>query len=591
MTKFDVKTENLPLTAFTTRPDTLYGVTYLAIAAEHPLAEKAAKANPSIATFIKEHCQIKVAEADQATVEKKGIKTKYKAIHPLTQEEIPVWISNYVLADYGSGAVMAVPAHDERDFEFAKKYDLPIKPVITPKNKKSWDFSQAAFTECGYLIDSYEFNNLTSNQAFKAIAKKLIECEKGEITVQFRLRDWGVSRQRYWGTPIPIIYCDACGTVPVPEQDLPVILPEDIELKDPQSPLKTLASFYKVKCPNCGKNAKRETDTFDTFIESSWYYTRYTCPGQDKAMLDDRTRYWTPVDQYIGGIEHAVMHLLYARFMHKLLRDEGLINSDEPFIRLLTQGMVLKDGAKMSKSKGNTVSPRELIEKYGADTVRLFIIFASPPEQTLEWSDSGVEGAYRFLKRLWNFCYENQNCVCQCNEINNEKPNWEEAGDTIRDTRRNVYEILQQAAFDIERLQLNTIVSGAMKLLNLMQNVTVEAKHHKFCIHECISITLRLLSPIVPHITQQLWKDLKYGDNIMDAPWPKIDAKALRCLSFSMAVQINGKLRSEIVIPIDAEKQDIEKIALNDEKIQKYIAGKPTKKIIVVPKKLVNIVI
>lgn len=405
------------LTIFTTRPDTLYGVTYIAIAPQHTLAKQLAAHNAELKEFIESCRNIKLAEADIATMEKRGMPLGLSAIHPLTGVAIPIWIANFVLMEYGSGALMAVPAHDQRDFEFATKFNLPIKQVIKPPEGKVCDLNQGAYTEPGVLIASAEFTGFTSEQASNAIASHLEALELGERKVNFRLRDWGVSRQRYWGTPIPIINCANCGAVPVPENDLPVILPEDVQFTGVNSPLKTMPEFYQTTCPKCGEPAERETDTFDTFMESSWYYARFACKKQNKVMLDGRANYWLPVDQYIGGIEHAVLHLLYARFFHKLMRDEGLLNSDEPFIRLLSQGMVLNNGAKMSKSKGNVVDPQTLIERYGADTVRLFTMFAAPPEQSLEWSDSGVEGAHRFLKRLWAFGVEVQETIRKYNRM------------------------------------------------------------------------------------------------------------------------------------------------------------------------------
>ncbi|HCA36332.1 MAG TPA: leucine--tRNA ligase, partial [Gammaproteobacteria bacterium] len=397
------------LSVYTTRPDTLMGVTYVAVAPQHPLALKAAEANAELATFITNQNQIKVAEAEMATIEKLGMDTGLKAIHPISGAHVPIYAANFVLMNYGSGAVMAVPGHDQRDWEFARKYGLEIKQVVEPESEQDHcDLEQEAFVTKGRLINSGEFDGLDFAAAFQAIAVYLEDRDLGERTVNFRLRDWGVSRQRYWGAPIPMINCKTCGSVPVPEKDLPVLLPEDIEIDESGSPLGKLAEFYQVDCPRCGASAKRETDTFDTFMESSWYYARFTCRDQGDAMLDARADYWLPVDQYIGGIEHAILHLLYARFYHKLMRDEGLVNSDEPFAKLLTQGMVLKDGAKMSKSKGNTVDPMSLIERYGADTVRMFTMFASAPDQSLDWSDSGVEGSYRFLKRLWKQLMEHR---------------------------------------------------------------------------------------------------------------------------------------------------------------------------------------
>ncbi len=575
------------LQVFTTRPDTLMGVTYLAIAPEHPLAIEAAKHQPEIAAFAKACKNIKVAEAELATLDKKGIQTEYLAIHPITKQSLPIWIANFVLMEYGSGAVMAVPAHDERDHAFAQKYDLPIVPVIQPENRDDWDYQVAPFTEEGLLIHSLQFTGQHANEAKQSITEYLEASHTGKRTVHYRLRDWGISRQRYWGAPIPIIYCEHCGTVPVAEQELPVVLPEDIIPEGTGSPLARLESFYQTTCPQCGESAKRETDTFDTFMESSWYYARYCSYNQHQAMLDDRARYWTPVDQYIGGIEHAILHLLYARFVHKLLRDEGILNSDEPFTHLLTQGMVLKDGAKMSKSKGNVVSPRNLIEKFGADTIRLFIIFAAPPEQALEWSDSGVEGAYRFLRRVYHFA-ENIKLSLKYHSYNEEQVVTLPL--SLKETRREIHAILKQANQDMDRMQFNTVVSACMKLFNLLQSITAEEASLTL-IHEGLGILLRLLNPITPHFAHYLWQKLGYGSDIAKASWPKADNRALKSDTVKMRVQVNGKLRGEITIPIDADEEWIKQTALADSQVQKFILDKALKRVVIVPHKLINIVL
>ncbi|MEO8400758.1 MAG: leucine--tRNA ligase [Gammaproteobacteria bacterium] len=595
--KFSVAGQNEHLTIFTTRPDTLFGVTYIAIAPQHPLAKQAAEKNPTLQKFLEECRAIKMAEADIATLEKRGILTDIKAIHPLTSEEIPVWVANFVLMDYGSGAVMAVPAHDQRDFEFAKQYQLPIKEVIAPTDKSAWDFTKAAFVQPGTLIESGEFTGLDSKKAITHIIDFLEKNNLGTRKINFRLRDWSISRQRYWGTPIPMINCPDCGPIPVLEKDLPVVLPTDVSFTGVSSPLKSMPDFVQTKCPHCNKPAERETDTFDTFFESSWYYARFACKKQDKAMLDGRANYWAPVDQYIGGIEHAVMHLLYARFIHKTIRDAGLLNSDEPFTRLLTQGMVLNQGIKMSKSKGNTVDPQPLIERYGADTVRLFIIFASPPEQSLEWSDSGVEGAYRFLKRVWALGYEYRNTIL----AENQKPksdassfDWETADAKQRETLRQLYEILDQTKFDYERLQFNTVVSSCMKLFNLLAKIPeaeqTQTDIRAHIIHKGFSILLRLLAPIAPHLTHQLWQELHYTGLIINASWPKSSAAAFKVDQIELVVQINGKLRTRITVPTHADTKTIESIATTDAKVQSTIADKTIKKIITVPGRLVNIV-
>jgi leucyl-tRNA synthetase len=584
---FSIPGEREPLIVYTTRPDTLMGVSYMAVAAEHPLATKAGLKNPQLAAFLEECRHGAVTEAAVETMEKKGMALDLYAIHPITGQKLPVWVANFVLMSYGTGAVMAVPAHDQRDYEFASKYELPILQVIAPADDQEIDLSRQAFTDKGTLINSAEFTGLSSDEAFSAIADFLEKQGKGRCQINYRLRDWGISRQRYWGAPIPIIYCPTCGTLPVPEVDLPVVLPENVAFEGVISPLKKLLTFCQTSCPKCGGRADRETDTFDTFMESSWYYARFASPDNDHAMLDQRARYWLPVDQYVGGIEHAILHLLYARFYHKLLRDAGLINCDEPFSRLLTQGMVLKDGAKMSKSKGNTVDPQELMDRYGADTVRLFIIFAAPPDQALEWSDSGVEGAYRFLKRLWTFARD----YAQGIRAAAAEPNWAAASAELKEIRREIHETLNQALFDFSRYQFNTVVSGAMKILNTLLRV---ASNDELMAQELrregLSILLRLLSPIVPHITHFLWRELGYEDTIIDAPWPAPDEAALVRDVLSLVVQVNGKVRAQIQVPADAATALVEQTALVAPNVQRFIVDKTVRKIIVVPGKLVNIV-
>lgn len=578
---------------FTTRPDTLMGVTYLAIAPEHPLTLAAAEHNSTLAEFVKKQRNIKVAEAELATLPKEGIDTGLVAIHPITGAPLPIWSANFVLMEYGSGAVMSVPAHDQRDFEFAQQYGLPIKQVIKPRDENSWDYAKGAFTAKGVLIDSAQFSGLTSEAACNAIADHLHKNGAGTHKVNYRLRDWGVSRQRYWGTPIPMINCQKCGTVPVPLSDLPVVLPEAVKLDNPQSPLIKLQSFLNTTCPKCGGAATRETDTFDTFMESSWYYMRYCCPDQSQAMVDERTNYWMPVDQYIGGIEHAIMHLLYARFIFKVMRDEGLVHHDEPFTNLLTQGMVLKDGSKMSKSKGNTVSPETIIGKYGADTARLFIIFAAPPTQALEWSDSGVEGAYRFLKRLWNFANEHQQLCWKFNsESKLDHRVFAALDDTAKKVRHQMHVILQQANTDMARKQFNTVVSAAMKLLNLLNDLAEKEnkEDNQALIYEGTSILLRLLCPITPHITHHLWQELKFAGEIIDAHWPCVDEKALEQENIDIAVQVNGKYRAKITVPQNATEEMIQQLALSSDNVKRFVNVNQIKKIIVVPKRLVNII-
>lgn len=588
--------EHHPLSVYTTRQDTLFGVTYLAVAAQHPLTKLVAETNPEVLKFVDACKNIKMAEAEMATMEKQGVPLGIDAIHPITGEKIPVWAANFVVMEYGSGALMAVPAHDQRDFEFAMKYKLPVKPVIRPETE--WDFSKEAYTALGTLIHSDQFTGMTSAEACEAIAAYLEEKQIGKRQVNFRLRDWSISRQRYWGTPVPIINCKVCGTVPVPEKDLPVVLPVEVQFSGVTSPLKSMPEFLDTTCPTCHGPAERETDTFDTFVESSWYYARYACKKQNKSMLDGRANYWVPVDQYSGGIEHAVMHLLYARFFHKLMRDEGLLNSDEPFTRLLTQGMVLNKGSKMSKSVGNVVDPQPLVDRYGADTVRLFMMFAAPPEQSLEWSDTGVEGAHRFLKRLWTFGHENQHTIHEQNHLPTSNKmgsaNWEHADPGQTEAFRQIYEILDQTKFDYERQQFNTVVSGCMKILNALgkiPEVTSDKVDIKdIIIHKGFSILLRLLAPITPHISHQLWLDLDYDGLILDAEWPKSSAMVFKVETVELVVQVNGKLRSRVRVAHDADSTTIESTVKDDNKVQHAIQGKAIKKIILVPGKLVNVV-
>lgn len=591
-----------PLDVFTTRPDTLMGVSYLAISPFHPLAKQAAEKNPKIADFVERCRQTKASEADLATMEKVGVESGIVAHHPINNKLIPIWIANYVLQDYGSGAVMAVPAHDERDHEFALKYQLPILPVI--KSENEFNYHEAAYTGEGIVINSGSFDGLTNQEAKSVITDYLKTNHVGDREIHFRLRDWGVSRQRYWGTPIPIIYCEHCDAVPVPEADLPVILPEQVTMPEVGSPLKLMPEFYRTTCPQCGAPARRETDTFDTFFESSWYYARFACRNQDKSMLDNRAKYWTPVDQYIGGVEHAILHLLYARFFYKVLRDFGLVNSDEPFTHLLTQGMVLKDGTKMSKSKGNTVDPKMLIDRYGADTVRFFVIFTAPPEQSLEWSDHGVEGSHRFLKKLWAFAFEYQQVLMDealSDKNDSASPvDWDNADMILRDSRREIYSILKQCTVDMERSQFNTVASGCMKLLNLLLKLDGLKEKNSECEiianrlrYEGFSILLRVLNPITPHITQYLWRKLGFSNVVpmLKASWPKVINSALKCERVEYVLQVNGKIRGKLNAQVDMSKEALEKAAFNDSKIQQYTEGKTIRKVIVVPNKLINIVV
>lgn len=573
------------LRVYTTRPDTLMGVTYLAVAPQHPVAQAAAKDNAELAAFIQSQSNIKLAEADMATMEKLGMDTGMSATHPLTGAEIPIWVANFVLMSYGSGAVMSVPGHDQRDWEFAGKYGLPITQVITPSGDEDCDLSIAAFTPKGTLVNSGEFDGLEFEQAFNAIAERLASEDKGQRSVKFRLRDWGVSRQRYWGAPIPIINCDDCGALPVPEQDLPVVLPTDVEFEGIGSPLKKMPEFYQTSCPSCGGPATRETDTFDTFMESSWYYARYASARNDQAMLDEGADYWAPVDQYVGGIEHAILHLLYARFFHKLMRDEGLVNTDEPFIRLLTQGMVLKDGAKMSKSKGNTVDPQSLIDNYGADTVRLFSMFAAPPEQSLEWSDSGVEGANRFLKRLWKLAANH----IELGTSDDLRPG--ELDELQKAVRRKTHETIAKVSDDYGRRQtFNTAIAAIMELCNELGKLDTQNGQGRAVMAEGLHAAVLMLSPIVPHICQELWQALGCESDLLNAPWPSVDESALTRDSLELVIQVNGKVRGRMEVAVSADKESIEAAALEQDNVKRFLDGVTVRKVIVVPGKLVNIV-
>ncbi len=583
---FDVADEDEPLTVFTTRPDTLYGVTYMAVAAEHPLAEKAAATNPDVAAFVEECKQTDAAEATLETMEKKGMALGISVIHPLTGEEVPLWVANFVLMSYGTGAVMAVPGHDERDWEFAKKHGLPIKQVIAPADGSEIDIDEAVYIDKGVTVNSGDYDGLDYQSAFDAIADWFEENGRGRRTVNYRLRDWGVSRQRYWGAPIPIIYCDDCDAVPVPEDDLPVVLPEDVEFTGHGSPLNDMPEFVNVKCPNCGKDARRETDTFDTFVESSWYFARYACPDSESAMLDERAAYWMPVDQYTGGVEHAILHLLYSRFFQRVMRDEGLTDVSEPFTNLLTQGMVLKDGAKMSKNKGNVVDPQELIAKYGADTVRLFMMFAAPPEQALEWSDDGVQGSFRFLKRYWN--------AVQDHMAGGPAPDLPasalDAGP--KELRRKTHQSIAKIGDDLgRRYTFNTAVAASMELINAVTRFDDKSDAGRAVVHEALEAVTLMLSPIVPHICHALWAQLGNETALVDERWPVLDESALEADLVEIVVQVNGKLRGRVSVAADADNDAIASQALQDSNVQRFVEGKEVRKTIVVPGRLVNIVV
>jgi len=574
-----------PVSIYTTRPDTLMGVTYLAVAAEHPLAHLAAENNSEIRAFV-EACQVmESSEAAMETMEKRGIDSGFTAVHPITNEPVPVWIANFVLMSYGTGAVMSVPAHDQRDFEFAQKYNIPVQQVVFSESDSD-DCSTQAFTDKGVLKHSGEFDGLSSEAAFDAIAEKLTQLNKGERKVNYRLRDWGVSRQRYWGTPVPIIHCQSCGIVPVPEADLPVELPRDVSLDGSNAPLAAHGGFKDVECPKCGGSAERDTDTFDTFMESSWYFARFASPS-DTSMLDHTVNNWLPVDQYIGGIEHAILHLLYARFYTKLLRDEGLVTVDEPFKNLLTQGMVLKDGSKMSKSKGNTVDPQSLIERYGADTVRLFIMFAAPPEQSLEWSDSGVEGSFRFLKRLWRQVYLHSKVgpitACSFDQC--------ELSTSQKNMRRQLHEGIKKVTDDMgRRFTFNTAIATNMELINAISKFDDTSETGWAIKQETLQSVVLMLMPIVPHVCQEL--ALQLGLKLeQHAQWPQYDESALVKDTLPIMIQVNGKLRGRLDVDPSISREAIESLAKEDPKVKSFIADKAIKKIIVVPNKLVNIVV
>ena len=637
------------LWVFTTRADTIMGVTFCAVAAEHPLATHAAKNNPKLAAFIDECKRGTVMEADLATMEKKGMPTGIRVTHPLTGEPVEVWVGNYVLMGYGEGAVMAVPAHDERDFHFAKQYGLPIKPVIDVAGQtfstNAWQ-EWYADKEHGRCVNSGKYDGLNYAAAIDAIAADLKAKGLGDKQVTFRLRDWGISRQRYWGCPIPIIHCAKCGDVPVPDAQLPVVLPEDCVPDGTGNPLNKRADFVNCTCPKCGAAAKRETDTMDTFVDSSWYYARFTCPDNTQAMVDARAKYWMPVDQYIGGIEHAILHLLYSRFWTKVMRDMGLVSYDEPFTRLLTQGMVLNDiyfrkpesgriiyynpadidvqvddkgnrigqtlradgqpvewsgVGTMSKSKNNGVDPQALIEQYGADTARLFMMFAAPPEDTLEWSDSAVAGAFRFLKRFWEFGQSRKflfNPEPPIGKIPVPDPyDWSEASPEQLAMRRKVHVILKQANNDFQKYQFNTVVSAAMRVLNVLQDIPGHDRDghsagvYRQLVHEGLSVLIRLLSPIVPHIAHAMWTELSFGDDVLSAKWPQADPSAMVTDEIELVVQVNGKLRGRVTVPTGADQERVRQIALTDESVARHVGDKPVKKVIVVPGKLVNIVV
>ena len=577
------------LKVFTTRPDTLMGVTFMAVAPEHPLAEKISLKNKDISDFIASCSKGSVSEAAIASIEKRGVPLGINATNPISGEPIPIWVANYVLIDYGDGAVMGVPAHDERDFEFAQGNNIPIKTVIAPHGDQSTSTTspKQAYTKHGIVVNSGHLNGLTYEEAFERLKSELGNRNLATEQVKYRLRDWGISRQRYWGCPIPIISCKDCGDIPVPEKDLPVLLPSDIQIDGRGSPLQKSNEFKKCKCPQCKKNALRETDTMDTFVDSSWYFSRYTSFDCTTNMVDKRASYWMPVDQYIGGIEHAILHLLYARFFHKLMRDAGMYPKDtkyvEPFEHLLCQGMILKDGAKMSKSKNNTVDPKELIDQYGADALRMFIIFSAPPEQSLEWSSSGVNGCFRFLNRLWWFVQGQKESVLSAQEPSS----WPSS-------RKKIHELVRKCSDDIKRLKLNNIPSASMSILNILerdQELQSDEPESRAIVKETLNFLLRILSPITPHIAQELWQQLKFGASIADVSWPKIMKSNATTQEVTIVIQINGKRRGQMEIAPNTSIESVEKYVFELPELTRYFKKENVKKVIHIPNKIVNIVL
>ena len=576
------------ITAYTTRPDTLFGATYMALAPEHPLVQATAKNNTKVSKFLEETKSQSVSEEALEKMDKIGVPLGITVINPINGESIPVWAANFVLMTYGTGSIMSVPAHDQRDFEFAKKYDLNIKPVIVPKKgSEEHDFEVSAFTDQGELINSEEFNDLDSNEAKTTIGDRLVSSGLAKKVINYRLRDWLISRQRYWGTPIPVLTNRKEEIITEKDENLPVILPEDVQFDGVQSPIKSMKEFFEVTVDNEVTHI-RETDTFDTFMESSWYYARFCSSDSHEKMLDERAKYWLPVDLYIGGIEHAILHLLYARFYHRLLRDEGLVDGDEPFKRLLTQGMVLNNGAKMSKSMGNTVDPEEMINNYGADTVRLFMMFTAPPEQSLEWSDKAINGSFRFLKRLWTLVQSRRDDLLNTEEINPQ----DHFNEKQAILRRKTHQTIAKVSDDIgRRYTFNTAIAAVMELVNDLNVFQIEDEIDQKVAKEAITSVLLLLSPIVPHICNRLWLDLGFERPIIDAVWPKHNPDLMMTDTLEIIVQVNGKLRSKITVDGSIENAELEQLVLMDEKIKKYTDDQTIKKIIIVPKKLVNIVI
>jgi len=629
--EFDVEGTDEQLRIYTTRPDTLFGVTYMAVAAEHPLAQRAAAGNPDLQAFLAECQRTGVTEAVLETMEKRGMPLGIHVVHPFTGERVPVWVANFVLMGYGTGAVMAVPAHDQRDWEFARRYGLRIHQVIQPEDGSLVDMDAGAYLDHGRLINSGQFSGLDFDEAFDAFAKVVEAQGRGKRRVNYRLRDWGISRQRYWGCPIPLIHCKDCGVLPVPDDQLPVVLPEGLVPDGSGNPLAKSAAFLACDCPKCGQPARRETDTMDTFVDSSWYFFRYASAGNDRAMVDERAGYWMPVDQYIGGIEHAILHLLYSRFWTRVMRDLGLTDVAEPFTNLLTQGMVLNEiffrkpasgrityynpadvdvqvdekGARigavlradgqpvesggmgtMSKSKANGVDPQSLVEQYGADTARLFMMFAAPPEQSLEWSDEGVEGAFRFMKRLWRAVHQHVG----------QGPAPALARDAVtgaqRDLRRQVHEMLSKVTTDIGRRRtFNTAIAAVMELMNALGRFDDRSPQGRAVMQEALEIVVLVLSPVAPHACHALWRELGHTRAVVDERWPAVDPQALARESVEVVVQVNGKLRSRVTVPVDADEAKVREAALADPNVQRFIEGRPVRKFVYVPGKLANVVV
>ncbi len=590
--RFPVQESDDIIEVFTTRPDTVFGLSYMVLAPEHPLVEKliaGTKYEADVRAFVKEVQQMTEVERASTELEKKGIFIGAHVVSPADGKIVPILVGNYIIYEYGTGAVMGVPAHDERDFLFAKKYDLPITIVVMPEGKelRVEDMTEAS-KENGIMVNSGQFNGMKNEDAKKAIVDYLAEKGMGEMKVNFRLRDWLISRQRFWGAPIPIIYCDHCGTVPVPEDQLPVMLPHDVDFKPTgESPLKYMEEFVNTTCPICGRPARRETDTMDTFVCSSWYYLRYTDARNDKeAFAKENADHWMNVDQYIGGVEHAILHLLYARFFTKVLYDMGLVSVDEPFQNLLTQGMVLMDGSKMSKSKGNIVSPEAIIDKFGADTARLFILFAAPPERDLEWNDQAVEGCYRFINRVWRFVYD---------YVQSRGGENAEAGELSRkdkDMRRLVHTTIKRVTDDAgTRFNFNTAISAIMELVNGLYQYREVVGYNKAVMAEAVDTLVLLLAPFIPHVTEELWQDLGHGESVHKQKWPVVDEAALVADEVTVIVQVNGKVRDKILMPVNLDKAETEKMVLAQPKIAEILTGKEVKKVVVVPNKLVNVVV